>query len=446
MISLAARLVAAKLRGRDPAEALAEGLRALGRASGSPNFVIRLAGRTILFISDPALSRHVLAAAPCEQTFMAGTMKRKAMSLFAPHALTILHGQDWRCFRAFNEEVLQPGGPHDHLPLILNRVEKAFERPLTDLADIRRRMGEVMLDTVFGDGRATAGLADNVDELFAEVGLRGALLGSRKRAKRERFRTELSRLWRQGESPASSLLALAHRALDRLPADRRSDDIILDQIPHWMFTFTNSGADLLARSLAVIAARADVLDRVQREIAAAEPLDAPAAFDALTYLNACVTETGRLFPPVVLTAHRAALDQCCGGIDIEAGTEILQYFPLGNRDASADPDANHFRPERWLDPSDPVHARPLNTFLSGARACPGQDLIRFVVKSAIASQLRHSYLQSTHASPLGTDPLPFSFPKAALMFRPGSGWKTGRQATASTHAPNGSIRKFFETL
>jgi hypothetical protein len=50
-----------------------------------------------------------------------------------------------------------------------------------------------------------------------------------------------------------------------------------------------------------------------------------------------------------------------------------------------------------------------NLFLSGARACPGRDLILFVVKAAIAVLLSNGKMQAQRST-LSDDPLPFSFP------------------------------------
>jgi len=56
-----------------------------------------------------------------------------------------------------------------------------------------------------------------------------------------------------------------------------------------------------------------------------------------------------------------------------------------------------------------------NLFLSGARRCPGRDLIVFVCKGA-AAQLLHAGLV-VGARSLGADPVPFSFPAKSLEFR-----------------------------
>lgn len=416
LLGLAARVLVARLRRGDRGEALADWLRGLTRRYQTPNFVIDLIGRRVLFVSGSALSQHVLNAPPSEESFVAGTMKRKAMSFLAPNGLTILHGENWRAFRAYNEKILQPRSAHPHLPLLLTQVEKAFNRPIENIEDTRRRMGQIMLAAVFGEGEAPDRLIADIQELFAEVSLRTALFGSRKGAKLEQFRGELRRLWNSDEENAiPTFLTLARQASSSLSPDHQREELLLDQIPHWMFTFTNSGADLLSRSLAMIISRPASLARVHREIESARPLSNCENHHALQYLEACILETARLFPPVVLTAHRAARGHIFDGMAIEAGMEILQYFPVNNRDVALDPFANYFRPERWLDSDDPVHSRELNIFLSGARACPGRDIILFVVTSAIALRLRDGS-QQPKLSLLSNDPLPFSFEERFFQF------------------------------
>jgi cytochrome P450 len=414
LLRLVVLLLGTRLRGGDLGEAATAWLRELTDRYKSPNILIDLIFQRVLFVSGSQLSAHVLSAAPSSHGFGAGTMKRKAMSFLAPHALSIVHDNEWRALRRYNEAVLQTGRQHPHLPSILAEVEKAFGQAVRDVEEIRRRMGQVMLAVVFGEGNAPTHLVDDIQELFAEVRLKTALFGSRKRALYERFHGELRRLWQSGAGGAQpTLLALAHQAAEAVESPYDSEDVLLDQIPQWMFTFTNSGSDLFVRSLAMIIAREESLAWVRREIAAARVVSEPEAIHPLRYLEACILETGRLFPPVAQTVHLAARENSFEGVQIPAGTEMLQYFPFNNRDTSTDPLANHFRPERWLDPDDSAHRRYPNLFLSGTRACPGRNLIMFVVKTAIAKLLSRGV--TARRNTLSDDPLPFSFPP--LTFR-----------------------------
>jgi cytochrome P450 len=413
------RLVELLLRSRrrgDAGGAIAAWLGELMARYGSRDLMLNLLLRRVLFVSGPELSAHVLAAPPSTERFVAGTMKQKAMSFLAPHALTILDGGSWQAMREYNEAVLQPGRPHAHLSFLLPQVERRFAIPLRGTEDLRRRMGEVMLAALFGEGNAPAHLIDEVQELFAEVRPRTALFGSRKQALRDRFKGELRQLWQSGAGrDEPTLIALAHRAAAQIEAGDRREEMLIDQIPHWMFTFTNSGSDLLARALAVLAARPQARLRANREVEAAGSLVEPAALARLMFLEACIRETGRLFPPVVLTAHRAAVKTVCNGRDIPAGTEIVHFFPLNNRDTSADSLAGSFHPDRWLGPDAADRIRASNLFLSGARVCPGRDLILAVIKAAIAHQLRLGL--QPRRNRLSDDPLPFTFPTECLSFR-----------------------------
>lgn len=414
LVFLLALLVRTRLGGGDVAQAATEWLRRQTRRYESADIVLDLIVRRILFVSGPELSTHILAAEPSVRSLASGSTKKKAMAFLAPNALTILDGEAWRVYRSHNETVLQTGRAHAHLPAILDQVRKTFATPVGGMKDVRRRMGEVMLATVFGEGNAPAHLIDDIQELFAEVGLKTALLGSRKKALRDRFRDEIGRLWRSGADAAQpSLVELAHEASGTVDASHRREDMQIDQIPHWMFTFTNSGSDLLARSLAMVTARDDAIRRARDEIASAGAPETPASVHGLSYLEACIHETGRLYPPVVQASHRAESDDRFDGLTIPAGTEIVQFFPFTNRDASRDPLADSFRPERWLDQAERMQERYPNLFLSGARACPGRNLILFVIKSALALQLG---LETTRARPnaLTSDPLPFSFPRQLL--------------------------------
>jgi cytochrome P450 len=409
LAGLVSGLIKARRRRGDASAAIADWLKRMTERYRSPNIVIDLLVRRILFVSGQNLSREILAQLPSRQSLVAGSVKRKAMSFLAPHALTIAQDDEWRTLRDYNETVLHARALFGDPKAVLAHVERAFAEPLHTMDDVRRRMGQVMLAVVFGEGNAPADLPDTIQELFAEVNLRTAVLGSRKSALRDRFRAELSRLWSGGARGATPcLLALAHDASEKVDPAFRNQDVLVDQIPHWMFTFTNSGSDLLGRTLAMITARDPCLSRVREEIGSPDAPIAAEALNNLRFLDTCIFETGRLFPPAPITTHRAEQPLSLAGVDIPAGTEILQHFPFNNRWATDDPLADHFRPERWLDPSDPVHSRAPNLFLSGARACPGRELILLVVKGAIVMLLRSGSLRARDGV-LSRDPVPFTF-------------------------------------
>jgi len=416
LLRLLGNVASTALRRGDQRAKIAAWLRDLTQRYQSPNLTVNLLVRKILFVSGSELSNHVLHDPPNSREYVAGTLKQKAMSFLAPHALTISADAQWQALRPYNERVLCTGAQHIHQQAFLDQVHRAFAAPITDLADIHRGMGMLMLNIVFGENNAPSHFVDDIQVLFGEVNVRTALLGSRQTKRRAQFYDDLRAIWQQRRAADTpTLLGMAHAHQPMVDADRGDEEVLLQQIPHWMFTFTGSGSDLLGRTLAMITSRPEILARVQAEITAAGSLAEAATIDRLDYLTACLLETGRLYPPVTQTAHRAPQGDAFQGVTIPSGTELLHYFPLTNRDTTVDLRANHFRPQRWLDPADSVHQHASNLFLSGARACPGRDLILFVCKAALAILIQNHGVRASSRQ-LASDPVPFSFPQEAMHF------------------------------
>ncbi len=402
-LRLGVRLAAAALRGQraDAGMAVCEWARALTNRNGGADPEFGIFGRTFELITDRERSEGVLAGRPGFDGYPAGALKANAMAFLAPGALTIASGDAWALLRPFNERVLDTGHPHQFAQTILEHVRAAFARPVINIEAVRAAMGRAMVKIVVGDippGRPDP--AADVTALFAAVQspIRRKLFGFSYRGRRDRLYALLARKWGDGGGE-HTLVALGRRLA---PDVERT--VLLQQIPHWMFTFTGSGTDLLARTLAMVTSRADVHARVLEEIRSAGPGDRAETVGRLMYLEACLLETGRLFPPVTRTFHEGP-----------GRREIVHYFPILQRDDRLGSGVHAFRPERWLAAERDPAAAASNLFLRGPRACPGMDLILFVCKAAAARQLGELGL-SARQDGLTRDPLPISFPKWEAPF------------------------------
>jgi len=396
--------------------ALQDWIEGLVRRGGSEAVILGLAHKKLLIVTGGELSEHILAQPPDVWSYMEGTTKARAMSFLAPHALTITHGEQWRQLRRFNEETLSAGDAEERLQFILDAVRSAFAGPVSDIDDVRNCMAEVMRVVVFGSDRAPAHLADDVQTLIRHVQNPGRrmLFGWRERGRRKRYYDALRRLWR--ENPAADSPSLIATARGATRDWGHPEEELIQQVPHWMFTFTGSGTDLLARALGIVASRADVYRRVQAEAAARNTGNLASAVDNMEYLESCLLETCRLFPPVKRTFHVAPQGDTFDGLQIPAGMEILHWFTAGQRDLSVDPTANDFRPERWMEPGSVAAATYPSLFLGGARECPGKDLILFVCKAAIVTLMNVGRMRSACPA-LSEDPMPPSFPARGLRYR-----------------------------
>jgi len=402
VIRLGVKLGAGKLRGKR-SDLAAEGThwaRGVIDRDHAADLDVGVPGKTFEVVGDREVSNGVLGTRPVGDGFEAGEMKTKAMGFLAPGALTIANGDAWMRLRPFNERVLGTGGQHQFSQAILGHVRDAFSSPVRGVADVRDAMGRAMVNIVIGPVPAGAKPAEDVATLFDVVQspVKRALLGFLYKGTRDRLYSLLDAKWDEAlteKQPRPTLLSLAAHSAPNV--DRQT---LLQQVPHWMFTFTGSGTDLLTRTLVLVSSRPDAFDKLVDEVRSAGDLSTPDSVSRLKYLEACVLETGRLFPPVTKTFHRRASEN----------KEIVHYFPLLQRDDRLGPTVHTFHPERWLMSQLDAPAEASNLFLRGPRACPGMDLILFVCKAAAARQLGELGLVARQDL-LTRDPLPVSFPK-----------------------------------
>ena len=396
------------------------------RYAGSGAVMLPLPGKRILLVVDRDFSVHILSEAPSRAAYLPGRLKSRAMEMLAPHALTIAHDQDWLQWRTFHEAVLCPGSPHPDQSIHLPTIRAAFSAPCHSLNDIRQRLGVTMLAVVFGVGPGSTALkeidltslAEDVQKLATMVNqpLQRLLLGAFQTSRRERVYAALGEAWTASADDAlnGSLLSRAHSANHADPGRQE----LLEQLPHWMFTFQGSASKLFGRTLTILLSRPDLLEMVREELRLVCGSDGPRSEDQiarLTYLEACVLETGRLYPPVQLTVHRRDTEQIFDGRRVPANTDILQLFLLLQRPQKPYVEASEFQPSLWLDRTGVCPFSDL--FLSGARSCPGKDLILFVIKTGLATILAGDLPTVPHGAFLKAR-WPLSFPDWLIRFTP----------------------------
>ena len=404
----------------DVRASLLTGLQQLAaRLNYPPGIVLHLLGKQLLLIIDPDLSDHILAATPSQQTYVAGELKRQSMAVLAPEALTISQDDQWQQLRPYNERVLATHTQHPYQGDFLAQVQAAFQDGVSDLDTIRQAMGIAMLGIVLGESSGSRQLLQDVNKLaeLVQNPLQRLVVGRLQTRRRDRLYSTLRQLWHTNQTAHKpSLLAIAQA----IHPTEVEENVLLQQIPHWMFTFTGSGSTLLGRTLTLITAQPHILERVQQELSEASPPEqsqTPNTIARLAYLEACLLETGRLYPPVLFTLHQAPQGDRFQDLEIPADIDLLQVFPIMQHPRDRALQSSDFQPERWL--SLPLEARELpysNLFLRGARTCPGKDLILFVCKGAIAHLLTH-HIVHTAATSFNQAAWPTLFPDNEIQFQ-----------------------------
>ncbi|XP_030462675.2 cytochrome P450 CYP82D47-like isoform X2 [Syzygium oleosum] len=114
----------------------------------------------------------------------------------------------------------------------------------------------------------------------------------------------------------------------------------------------------------------------------------------LTYLQAIVKETMRLYPPAPMSGPRRSMEECTlsAGFRIPAGTRLLLNIWKIQRDERIWPNPDEFEPERFLTTHENVDMRGHNfeliPFGAGRRSCPGTSLALHTVHLTLASLLQ----------------------------------------------------------
>lgn len=114
--------------------------------------------------------------------------------------------------------------------------------------------------------------------------------------------------------------------------------------------------------------------------------------EKLSYVQAIVKETLRLYPAAPLgLPHEAAEDCVVGGYNVPKGTSIfLNYWKI-HRDSNFWSDPDKFQPERFLTKYNKVEVKGVDfeliPFGSGRRICPGMSFGLQTVQMVLANLL-----------------------------------------------------------
>ena len=135
----------------------------------------------------------------------------------------------------------------------------------------------------------------------------------------------------------------------------------------------------------------EVSRRLDSEIAADGP--------GTPFLDAVVTESLRMSPPVPFQIRKCQGDACVSGLEVTVGDRIFISAHVMNRDPDRYHSPHSFLPERWLDMPSTAY-RPL-AFSAGPRRCLGYTFAVSVIKALVAELWRTVQLDIPAGSDIG---------------------------------------------
>lgn len=363
-----------------------------------------------VLVWDAELMRRVLDYSP--SVYAEPDSKRRGMSHFQPESLTISRGAAWQSRRRFNEQVLQSGGLHPFASRFLEvvreevRADRNRSRGAWTWPDAERLFNVLALRIIFGDrAREDWKLVKTLDSLMRQANR--LVLLRRNRA----FDVLSERIANYLADPEPHTLAASCR---ETPADEQTR--VANQIPHWMFALKDTLAMNAVMALALVSSQDACSERVRAELPAGD--SSANSLDQCRYLEGCVQEAMRLWPTTPMLVRTTLAADLLRDAVIPQGVQVLIWNSFNHRDTASEPDADHFRPERWKEGGADYR---YNHFSHGAQQCAGKSLALFLAKAVVAEWVRHESfaLKCPNLPPSGRLPHAFDVFRARFERKPG---------------------------
>jgi cytochrome P450 len=396
-----------------------------------PYFVFRVATTPVLTISDAETIQKILRDRP--ERFRRWRKLEGIAEDIKAEGLFTAEGEKWRRQRKFVMHALNAGHVRQFIPRleqVVGRLRRKWWRaalagnPIDAHADLMRLTVDVTSGLAFG--KDLNSLEDQVepiqkhlDKIFPAVARRVTALFPYWRyvplpADREaadavkeigKIIDQLIGETRERLDADAELVAHPGNLLEALVAAQARDGEAGprdDEIAANVMTLLLAGEDTTANSISYmihfLMQYPQVQAAVQEEVdnvfgTTDQPWQDPTMPDKLKYIEAFTHEAMRCKP---VAGHVVFLepneDVQIGDIDVPKGTPVLALLAhLGTQEENFS-DANDFRPERWLETSEPHegahNSKAFMPFGAGPRFCPGRQLAMLQIKMVMSMLCR----------------------------------------------------------
>ena len=357
-----------------------------------------LADRSLLLLGADVI-KEVLEGSP-DPYASDPKAKREGMGHFEPGALTLSRGEDWRKRRQINEAVLATRErihplASGFLAIVRTEVDRMLAQAEGGLLEWRQweeLFEKITLQVIFGEhARDDHALVAHLNAMMNEA---NRVVGLKKSEHFEPYYAKVNDYI--GMAEPGSLVSLFKGT------DADADTPLAAQVTHWMFATKDTLAANAFRALAAIVAQPEIERRVRAELAGAN-LGDPVAVDGLRYLEGCLEEAMRLWPTTTMFGRETVGQTRLAGVPVPEGTQILLVNTFNHRNRKYVPDAEFFRPERWVD-GGPNYQ--FNHLSNGPQYCAGLYLVLLLGKAVLANVLAARRISVDPMTPESAAPAP----------------------------------------
>ncbi|XP_009604998.1 cytochrome P450 94B3-like [Nicotiana tomentosiformis] len=184
--------------------------------------------------------------------------------------------------------------------------------------------------------------------------------------------------------------------LSRLLIAGHEDEVVRDMVISFLIAGRDTTSSALTWLFWLTTKHHDVKNEMISEITSINNGDKALEFDDLKemkYLQACLNESMRLYPPVAWDSKHAAKDDILpDGTRVQKGNRVTYFqYGMGRMEEIWGKDRLEFKPDRWLDEngvSKSVCPYKFPVFQAGPRVCLGKEMAFTQMKYVLASVLR----------------------------------------------------------
>ena len=196
------------------------------------------------------------------------------------------------------------------------------------------------------------------------------------------------------------MLSLLMSSHDEMGTSYMSNELLLDECLTIFLAGHETTANALSWTWYLLSNNRDAETKLHAELASVLGGRLPTLDDMprLPYTTAVVRESLRLFPPAWVISREAVTPYRLEEIEVPAGANLILSPFATHRDPRFWPEAESFRPERWME-NDPANASATRhrfaffPFGAGTRVCIGENFAMMeavMVVAAIAQNFRLS--------------------------------------------------------
>ena len=177
-----------------------------------------------------------------------------------------------------------------------------------------------------------------------------------------------------------------------------SDFEIMNQIMTFLVAGTDTTMNLLMLSQYHLAFYPEVQKKLREEIMQHVGKTGEITYEKLLkldYLTAILKETLRLYGPADVTFPRTAIeDVMLGDLVVRKGDMVSATFKIVHSNPKYFTNPREFRPERWIEKTDPGVKDPFSftPFAAGARRCIGEQLAYIEAKIMVVELVRRYHI------------------------------------------------------